>query len=133
MKTEIMTLEQFLNEYRDKSALEELAERVYKNKTLKSMAVFVIASLTYAEKVLAADTTVEAVKRLNTAGNTLLSVMQTIGYWVALLMCIIEILKTLSSGDTKSIGRIIVKYLMAFAGIYVLKWLFDLIRVIFGG
>lgn len=133
MKAEAISLNQFLQEYRQKKNMEILTKEINRNKRLRDMTAFVLGSLLYVENAIAADKTVEAVNKLNYAGNTILSVVQTIGYWVALIMCVVEILKSLSAGDTKSIGKIIVKYLMAFAGIYVLKWLFDLIRITFGG
>lgn len=132
-RTKTYTWDEFMDSYNKRKNMELLAKEINKDNRLKKMAVFVLGSLMYADNVHAAGNTVDAITKLNAAGNTLLGVMQTIGYWVALIMCIVEILKSLSAGDTKSIGRIIVKYLMAFAGIFVLKWLFDLIRLTFGG
>lgn len=132
-RTKIMSWDEFINDYNERKNIELLAKEINKDNKLRNMVAFVFGSLMYVDNACAAGSTVDAVTKLNTAGNTLLGVMQTIGYWVALIMCIVEILKSLSAGDTKSIGKIIVKYLMAFAGIFVLKWLFDLIRLTFGG
>ena len=69
--------------------------------------------------------------KVNEIGNMFVGIIQTIGYWTCLIMCAVEILKCLFQGDTKSLTKIICKYLMAFAGLYILPWIFELIKSMF--
>jgi hypothetical protein len=57
--------------------------------------------------------------------------MRRIGYWVLLVMCILEVLKCVANGDTKEIGKIIMKYLLAFMVLFLIPWAFDLVIGIF--
>lgn len=111
------------------NGLESLAGRILSDDRLRKLTVFTIASLNYASEV-AADTT-EAVAKINIAGNTFLSIFQTLGYWLCLIGCIMEILKCVMNGSSKDVGRIMLKYLLIFASIYLMPWAFDLIKGIF--
>jgi hypothetical protein len=50
---------------------------------------------------------------------------------VLLVMCILEVLKCVANGDTKEIGKIIMKYLLAFMVLFLIPWAFDLVIGIF--
>ena len=111
---ETMTLSQFLN---DSYKISKSNNKLYK------LTVFVLANFMYIEKVKAAD--------INVAGNKILGISRNIGYWACLIMATIEIIKALVQGDTKSITSIITKYSIGYAALFLLPWLFDLIRSIF--
>jgi hypothetical protein len=107
---------------------ELFAKEVRKNKRFETMSAFVIGSLMYSEKVLAAPSNTV---KITEAGNTILDICREIGYWACLIMCILEIIKSLLQGDTKGISKIIAKYLLGFGALYLMPWLFDLIKSIF--
>lgn len=69
--------------------------------------------------------------KIDIAGSTILNICRNIGYWACLIMATVEIIKSLSQGDTKSVSKIIAKYLIGFGALYFLPFLFDLIRNIF--
>ena len=100
-----------------------------KDTRLYKYLVFTIAGLNYASKVLA-DTT-DAMDKVNKAGFTVLGLVQTIGYWLCLIMCVVEVLKSIMNGTSKSVVAIMVKYLLIFASLFLMPFLFDLIREIF--
>lgn len=81
----------------------------------------------WCEKVLA-NTNTGPIDRV---GNALLEIARSFGYWVFLIMCIIDILKSVCNGDTKNILNIISKYLVAFGSFYFLPYLFNLIKPMF--
>jgi len=113
----------------DKESIEYITNKIINNKNLKKITIFALAGLMYAEKALAA--TVDASKKINTAGSTIFEICRNIGYWACLIMCIIEIIRSLMQGDTKGISKIISKYVVGFGALYIVPWIFDLIKGIF--
>lgn len=106
---------------------EEFAKFVLKDKNLTRKTVFVMANLLSVDKVVLASN----VGAIDKAGSMLFSICKNFGYWVALIMCIIEIIKSLMQNDTKSISKIVVKYVIAYASFYFLPWIFTLIEECF--
>lgn len=133
------SLEEYLKMVRTKEEIKKLdteeyiAKKIISDPRLKKMVAFVTGSLLYFNKAIinAAEPTVKGLEKINYAGNTLLTVARTIGYWVCLVMCIVEIIKSVANGDTKSISKIIMKYILAIGAFYMLPWMFDLVRAIF--
>lgn len=115
---------------REKQSLNDWIGNVEKKDTrLYKILVFTIAGLNYANTVLA-DTSA-AVSKINSAGYMILSVAQSIGYWLCLVGCIIEILKSVMNGTSKDAGKIMIKYILYFAALYLMPFAFDMIRDIF--
>lgn len=108
--------------------LELVAKHINANNRLKKTAVFVIGSLFYInDKVYAVD----SFSKIDKAGNTILEVVRRIGYWCCIIGCIIDIIRALMQGDTKSIAKIMMKYALAFAALFIFPWILDLIKSIF--
>lgn len=61
-------------------------------------------------------------------GNTFLVLLQKGGYWICLVMGIKDIIRQLMKGgdNVGDVGKVIVKYVLAFASLYMLPYLFDL-------
>lgn len=70
----------------------------------------------------------EHTKGLNEAGEQLLSIGKDIGYWVCIIMCIYEMVKNLIQGDTKDTARILIKYSIAYASLFIIQRILDFIR-----
>lgn len=64
-------------------------------------------------------------------GSEILGLCQTAGYWVCLVMCVLEIIKAGVNGDSRSISKIMAKYILLFSGLYFMPWIFDSIRDVF--
>lgn len=123
-KEKIMTFDEFMQKQKNKKFRVQLNDKKY----LEKITVFVLANLIWCEKVFAQQVNTDPI---NKAGDTLLNIAQSFGYWVFLIMCIIDILKSVTNGDTKNILNIISKYLVAFGSFYFLPYLFNLIKPIF--
>lgn len=123
------TLRQIKRERKELSAIENITTKIVENPRIRRMAVFTIASINYTSGVLA-DTT-DAFGKINKGGFMILGVIQTVGYWLCVLSCIMEILKTVMNGSTKDVGKVMVKYLLIFGSLYLMPWLFDLIKAVF--
>lgn len=115
-----------ITKYRD--SLEVFAKKVKANTKLEKTVVFVLGSLMYCKTALAAT---NPLNQINKAGNMMLGISRTIGYWLILIVCICEIIKSLMAGDTKSISKILMKNLLAFASLYLFPWMMDLVKGIF--
>ncbi len=100
-----------------------------KDLKLYKVLVFTVAGLNYASAVLA-DTTA-AVGKIDSAGSMILGVSQSIGYWLCLVGCIVEILKSVMNGTSKDAAKIMIKYILYFAALYLMPFAFDMIRDIF--
>lgn len=128
VKEETYTVGEFLN-YLDRDKIEIETKKFMTNPKTKKILVTITACLSYTVNVLA-DTS-QAVSKMDLAGQSILTVCKTAFYWIAIISCALEIIKNLMSGNSSNISKIIGKYIVAFGGIYLLPWIFDLIRSIF--
>lgn len=86
------------------------------------VSLFIISNPTYA---FAVD--LGAIDKL---GNTFLDIIRRVGYWIALISALTEIIKTSMRGgnNTAEVGKIIMKYLLIYASLYLMPYLFDLVK-----
>jgi hypothetical protein len=132
------TFPEYAQILREKEAMKQLGlnERISGvilcNKKLKKIVTFALAMVFSSQKAYAAgDKAKDAMDRLDEGGWIILMIIRRAGYWICLILCIVEILKCLANGDLKSIGRSVGKYLIAFGILYALPWLFDIIAECF--
>ena len=137
MKEVRMTIPQFLayergevslKDIENTNACDTIAKRILNDTRLTKITVFVIASTNFMIKV-SAET--NALTRIDNAGNVFLEIIQSIGYWLCIIGCIMEILKGLMNGQGKDAGRIMLRYLLIFSALYLMPWAFDLVKDIF--
>lgn len=138
MKEIKMTIRQFLAYERGEKSLkdielenglESIARKIINNDRLRKITVFTIASLNYMSTVYADAK--EAVARIDNAGLMFFGIIQSIGYWLCLIGCIMEILKSVMNGSSKEIGKLMMKYILIFAALYLMPFAFNLIREVF--
>lgn len=86
------------------------------------VALFIVSNPTY---VFAVD-----LGAIDTLGNTFLNIIRRVGYWIALISALTEIIKTSMRGgnNTAEIGKIIMKYLLIYASLYLMPYMFDLVK-----
>ena len=135
MKKEIiMTIPQFLAiqrgemSYKDLRA-ESLAAKIIKNPRLVKCFTLSIALMNTLTVAYADGNAIST--KINTTGNMILSIIQSIARWVCIIMCLVEITKALGNGTSKDIGKIILKYALAYTTTYLLPFLFTSIEEIF--
>lgn len=124
------TLENIKNRQKQKynENLELVAKKINNDTRLKRMAVFTLGNLLYInDTVYAAD----PLSKVDKAGGTILGIVRKVGYWICIIGCIIDIIKALIQGDTKSVAKVMMKYALAFGALYVFPWILDLIKSIF--
>ncbi|MEG2289669.1 MAG: hypothetical protein RSC24_06845 [Clostridium sp.] len=63
-------------------------------------------------------------------GHTFLYIVQTAGYWICLVMGIVAVLKEITKGgdNVGNIGKVILKYVISFASLYLLPTFFDIVK-----
>lgn len=115
-----------IKQIRKDNELESIANHIKSNKNLERMFVFATSSLMYFSKIVNAAE--NGAKGIDSLGIRLLGIFRQFAYWICIIGCIIEICKSLMQGDHKSIGKIIAKYILAFAAIYFVPWIFDIIK-----
>lgn len=112
-----------------------IVKKLSANPRIKKMAIFVgavtIDFKAFGKKAFAETSTEEAFKQIDKAGFMFLSLAQKIGFWVCIVLCTIEILKCLFSGDNRDMVKIIMKYLIALFSLYALPFAFNLIVAMF--
>ena len=132
MKELTMTIPQFLAVQRAELTYKEIRQaqrEINKSYRLKRCLVVSLACNLMLEKyVYAADTS-----RIDVTGHAILSTAQRIGYWACLIMCLIEVIMALISRRTDDVKKICTKYILGFASLYFMPWIFDFIRDFFGG
>lgn len=126
-KEVVMTKDQFLIWYENKYSYGQVNLKL--NKRLTVMLTFVFANLMMINNAFAKASVNTA--SLDKVGFTMLGIVRSFGYWILLILCLIEIIKSLLSGDTKGVGKIIVKYLLGFGALYFMPMLFDIVREAF--
>lgn len=74
--------------------------------------------------------TVGDVNSIDLLGEKFVHMIQKAGYWICFAKGLVDIIKELLKGGDKAdgIGRIMFKYVLAFASFYLLPFCFDLIR-----
>jgi len=114
---------------KEKRDMEQIAKKINRNSKLKKTFIFVLGSLLYCTSVMATGGAETA--KINEGGRKILSLIRDVGYWIAIILASWEIIKNLMQGDTKSTGKSIMKYSLGYGSLYLLPWIFDLIKSIF--
>lgn len=72
-------------------------------------------------------------KAIDILGNTFLSIVRKASYWIVLILSLVEISKAALKGGNSNaeIGKIIIKYLLIYASLFLMPWLFDLVEEAF--
>lgn len=74
--------------------------------------------------------TFKGIETIDNLGATFVGIIQQAGYWICFAKGLVDIIKELLKGGDKadSIGRILFKYVLAFASFYLLPFLFNIIK-----
>lgn len=130
-RKEIMTISEFLNMTRESEL-----ERFLNNKKFKSVVIVGVAiglCLINTKVTGAATNTALNTDSIDKLGNTFLSLVRKSGYWICLVMGIVNCVKVGLQGGDKAgdIAKVIFKYVLVFASLYLLPFLFDLVEASF--
>lgn len=113
------TLKNFFNQQQI-SKMEKQANIIINNPKIKKFTITLIGlTLFICKKALAYSNPFDAI------GWKFWGYVKGFGFFACLIMCGIEVIKSLNGGDTKSLTKIIFKYAIAYASFSVLPWIFN--------
>lgn len=125
-----MTINEFL-EYTETNQLERMCRKILNNNNMRKIVVLLLAiGFILIDQPVFATPNLSGVDKL---GSIFLSILQRGGYWICLIMGIKDIICALVKGgdNFKEIGKVIMTYVVAFASLYMLPYLFDLAKSCF--
>lgn len=113
--------------------IENMLNHLKKHKRLYFKLVMIIAMMlmsghinpTYAATLINVN---EAVQKIDTLGEQLLRLMQTIAYWTMIVLTGKDCLAEALNGNRKGVGNAAIKGVMVMAVIYFLPDLFDMMK-----
>lgn len=120
-----MTISEFLD-YTEKTKFERFFENT-EFKVMITMGLAVGLILLNSTIAVAGQPNLNGIDRL---GNTFLSLVRKSGYWICLVMGAVNCIKVGLQGGDKAgdIMKVIFKYVLIFASLYLLPFLFDLVK-----
>lgn len=67
---------------------------------------------------------------IDSLGNIFLNIVRRTMYWICLIKGLVDVGREVSRGGDNigNIGKIVLKYVLAFATLYIMPYLFDLVR-----
>jgi hypothetical protein len=68
---------------------------------------------------------------INVAGAKILDIMMTAGYWITLVAGVGKVINAIAKKDAENALKTAMGYGVAFAALYLLKWVLDLIKGVF--
>lgn len=107
------------------SKVELLANKLSKKASHRKFLITLLGLSLYCKNVFAAT------KGIDALGWTLLGFVRHWAYWILLIWCIIEVIKSGLSGDSKKTLPIIMKFVIIFASMYLIPSIFDAIKASF--
>ena len=101
---------------------ETFTNKIMKNARLKKFTITLLGMSLYFKDVFAAT------KGIDALGWTLLGLIRHWAYWILLIWCIVEVIKSGMSGESKKTFPIIMKFVIIFASMYLIPGIFDAIK-----
>lgn len=98
-----------------------------KKKIIVAIIIIVVQVAISVVTVFAADD----LSKLDAGGQKILVIVRRIGYWIILIKCIADLVKAGMSGDTHSIGRIIMTYILIYGALFFVPWALRLVEGVF--
>lgn len=105
--------------------VETFTNKIMKNARFKKFTVTLLGMSLYFKDVFAAG------KGIDALGWTLLGLIRHWAYWILLIWCIVDVIKSGLSGDSKKSLPIIMKFIIIFASMYLIPEIFDAIAKAF--
>jgi hypothetical protein len=69
---------------------------------------------------------------INTAGEQVLNIMMTAGYWITLVAGAGQVINQIAKRDAQTALKQAFSYGVAFGALYLIRWILDLIKGVFG-
>jgi hypothetical protein len=122
-----ITLKDIMKKNDSNKDIETLAGRILNDNRARRFVTALMGSVFYGYRVLAESES----KGIDPLGMKFLGLIRHWAYWILLIMCIVEIVRSGLSGDSKKILGIVMKFLIIFGSMYLVPELFDAIKTAF--
>ena len=125
--------EEFLQyKYNNKSLLSLKLKRLFENELFKKSLISIgessIMIILNANNCYA----IADMSKIDVAGNMFLEIVKHAGYWIILIVAICNVIKTATTTNNNSdIFKVIAKYILIYATLFILPWAFDLVEGVF--
>ena len=125
--------EEFLQyKYNKKSILSIKANKVLKNKLFKESALLIGSTTAILILKTNGCYAMADMTKIDVAGNMFLEIVKHAGYWIILIVAICNVIKTATTTNNNSdIFKVIAKYILIYATLFILPWAFDLVEGVF--
>jgi len=122
LSSDELGLQFMVNRHVLNAEVETFTTKVMKNGRLKKFTVVLLGASLYFKSVFATT------KGIDALGWTLLGLIRQYAYWVLLIWCIVEVIKSGVGGESKKALSIVMKFVIIFASMYLLPNLFNVIK-----
>lgn len=112
--------------------MERVATKIISNETKRKLAVFLLACGLMTIACISVYAATDPLKNIDVAGDTILTIVRRFARYICIIMCSVGCIKVASEGDTKSISKICLKFIMIYGSLYIIPWFYDLIEKTFG-
>lgn len=138
---DVMTLDGFIRSFEDREFDRKELRKVdkwlkkieKKNKPLYKTMVFTVALLNYSVVAFADPNVQTTMSKIDKLGYTALSMLKKIGFWLCVICCFVEILRSFLNSDARDVWKIFFKYITIYLVLHFLPYAFQLISGIFEG
>lgn len=138
---ELMTLDGFVRsldnhefDRREMRKVDKWLKKIEKNNSpLYKTIVFTVALLNYSVKAFADSNVQDTMSKIDKLGYTALTMLKKIGFWLCVICCFVEILKSFLNSDARDVWKIFFKYITIYLVLHFLPYAFQLISGIFEG
>lgn len=69
--------------------------------------------------------------KLDQGGMRILTIVRRIGYWIILIKCIGDLIKSAAHGDMHAVGKIVMTYVLIYGALFFVPWALRLTEGIF--
>jgi len=127
------TIHEFLEIQRCNASIDNRMKYISQNKSFKRLISIGIGATLYIINNPSVAFANSGLDGLDILGNTFLTIIRRLGYWIALICAIAEIIKMASQGGGREeILKVIMKYILIYAALFLIPRLFDLITTTLG-
>jgi|GEM_PF-1518054 len=132
-KEKTYTIHEFLEMQRENDSIDNRMKYISENSNFKKIISIGMGATLYIinnPSVAFANSGLDGIDGL---GNIFLTIIRRLGYWIALICAIAEIIKMASQGGGREeILKVIMKYILIYAALFLIPRLFDLITTTLG-
>lgn len=100
------------------------ASKILRNKRIRKLVIILLA-LIFWYLTTPSSVVFAGVGGIPALGAKFWSYVKVFSRWACMISCGVEVAKNVNAGDTKSIFKVVTKYVVAYSVVVLLPWVFD--------